>query len=262
VEATDAGARPSAHAASTFSERKERTVSERDVPINRLPTRVRGYVQHTTAADGSVPRQVRIAQEGCMWQKPGARAMRFTAVERFAVDRVAFSWHARFPIVGPLAVDVVDEYDAGAGKLDVRFLGLRVRRQRGRETAVGEALRYLAELPWAPHAMACNPELQWHERDERSVDVATAFGDTQLVVRMTLDADGDIARTSSEMRPLELDGEWCPTPWGGEFHDYETIGGVRIPTRAEVYWELDEGRFTYWQGRITAVELLAEPFSP
>jgi hypothetical protein len=27
-----------------------------------------------------------------------------------------------------------------------------------------------------------------------------------------------------------------------------------------VYWELDGERFTYWQGRVTSVGLLVEPF--
>jgi hypothetical protein len=50
------------------------------------------------------------------------------------------------------------------------------------------------------------------------------------------------------------------TPWGGEFGDYRTLGGMRIPTRARVYWELDEGRFVYWRGTVTSAVALEEPF--
>jgi hypothetical protein len=58
-----------------------------------------------------------------MWLKPGSRAMRFTATEVFAVDRIAFSWQARFPLLGPLAMRVVDGYADGRGELEVRLLG-------------------------------------------------------------------------------------------------------------------------------------------
>jgi hypothetical protein len=51
-----------------------------------------------------------------------------------------------------------------------------------------------------------------------------------------------------------------PTPWGGEFGAYETLGGIRMPTRAEVYWELSEGRFVYWRGEVTSAQALDEPF--
>ena len=30
------------------------------------------------------------------------------------------------------------------------------------------------------------------------------------------------------------------------------LGGVRIPTTAEVRWELEDGPFTYFRGRITS----------
>jgi hypothetical protein len=92
-----------------------------------------------------------------MWLKPGARRLRFTAVESFAAESVAFAWDARFPIVGPLSLRVIDDYADGDGKLEVRLLGLRLKRQRGPETVVGEALPYLAELPWVPRALAHNP---------------------------------------------------------------------------------------------------------
>jgi hypothetical protein len=72
---------------------------------------------HTLAARApeSPERQVQITQRGQMWLKPGARALSFTAVQHLAVDRVAFSWKARFSLLGPLGLRVVDDYDAGAG---------------------------------------------------------------------------------------------------------------------------------------------------
>jgi hypothetical protein len=30
--------------------------------------------------------------------------------------------------------------------------------------------------------------------------------------------------------------------------------GIRAPTRAAVFWEEPEGRFTYWRGKITALD--------
>jgi hypothetical protein len=33
------------------------------------------------------------------------------------------------------------------------------------------------------------------------------------------------------------------------------VGGVRIPTHGEVWWELPNGPFTYWRGTITSVQL-------
>ena len=207
-----------------------------------------------------MPRQVRITQRGEMWLKPDGRAMAFTAIQSFAVERVAFAWHARFPLLGPLALQVVDDYADGDGKLEVRVLGIPVQRQRGPETTAGEALRYLAELPFVPHAIAHNRELRWRELEERCVEVATEVDGQLLTVDLELDADGDIAGVSSQMRQRKVGDEWVATEWGGRYGDYRMLGAIRMPTAAEAYWELPEGRYVYWRATVTSAQLVGEPF--
>jgi hypothetical protein len=172
------------------------------------------------------------------------------------VERVAFEWRARFPIAGPLALRVRDEYADGAGLLEVRLLGLPIQRQRGREVAEGEALRYLAELPWVPPAVERNLELEWHRLDGRRTEVATRVGEQRLTVELERDADGDVVRASSQMRRRRVGDRWVLTPWSGTFADQRVFGDLRIPTRAEVAWEPPEGRFVYWRGTVTSAELL------
>jgi hypothetical protein len=169
--------------------------------------------------------------------------MRFTAVEEFAVETVAFAWRARFPLAPLVAMKVVDAYADGKGQLVARLLGIPVVRQGGPETAVGEALRYLAELPWAPQAIAENRELEWRELDGGDIEVATAVAGKQWPVRFEFGAGGDIVRASSEARPRPVGKTFVATPWGGTFGDYEVLGQTRIPTRGEVSWDLPEGPF-------------------
>ncbi|HWM10985.1 MAG TPA: DUF6544 family protein [Solirubrobacteraceae bacterium] len=220
-----------------------------------LPALVRRHLERSLSAGARVPGLVRIGQEGEMRLRPGGRAMRFSAVEELAVDRIAFSWRARFP----LAIRVFDGCTGGRGKLEARVLGVPVMRRSGAEVAAGEVLRYLAELPWVPWAMEHNAELEWRELDERSVEVAGRAGGRRLAVTVEFDADGDIVRAGCDARPRQVGRTSVLTPWGGEFGDYRALGGMRIPTRARVYWELDEGRFVYWRGTVTSAVALEEP---
>jgi len=158
----------------------------------------------------------------------------------------------------PIAIRVVDEYAGGEGRLEARLLGIPMQRQTGPETAAGEALRYLSELPWVPLAIVHNRELRWRELDARKVEVATSVGSGERVaLELELDAAGDIARVFARMRPRLIGKRTVPTPWAGELGDYERLGGIRVPTRAEVRWELDEGPFVYWRGTVTS--LAVEP---
>jgi hypothetical protein len=226
----------------------------------RLPALVERYAERALRNAACAVKQVRVTQTGEMFKRPGARAMRFTATERFAVDRVAFLWEARFAIAPLVSLRVLDGYAHGRGTLKVRALGLPVQTQAGRDVDLGEAYRYLAELPWVPQAIAENTELQWRDVDERTVEVSTALGQERATVRIEFDEAGDIVRCFAEARPRDAGGASIGTRWGGELSDYRLLGGIRMPTRGEVAWELPEGRFVYWRGEITSAQALDEPF--
>lgn len=221
-----------------------------------LPTLVRRYLDRALPAAASVPRLVRITQVGEMRQKPGGRWLRFSAVEEFAVETVTFSWRARFPIAPLVSLRVVDRYAAGGGLLEGRLWGLvPVVHSRGQQVDEGEALRYLAELVWVPHAMLANRELDWQEIDQSTVEVSTRVSSARVALRFEFDAVGDIVAAVAPERPRLDRGKAVRTPWAGVLADYEVVGGVRIPTRAEVRWELPDGPFPYWRGTITSLEV-------
>lgn len=221
-----------------------------------LPELVLRYLDRSLPPDESFPALVRVRQTGEMWQKPEARLTRFEAIEDFAVDRVAFSWRARFPLIGRLALTVVDEFRDGGGRMRLSLGGIPLRTQTGHDLAVGEAMRYLAELVWAPEAIASNRQVDWRRLDEATVEVTAPVGATSAVVRWEFDASGDMVRATGT-RPFPIGKTFVPRPWGGDFGDFERFAGTRIPTVGEAWWDLPEGRFIYWRGRITAVERIA-----
>jgi hypothetical protein len=46
------------------------------------------------------------------------------------------------------------------------------------------------------------------------------------------------------------------TAWSGSFGEYRLFDRMRVPTVAEVSWNLPEGPFTYWRGRVTDFRVL------
>jgi hypothetical protein len=221
-----------------------------------VPALVRRYLDRALPGGATAPQRLRIRQEGTMRLKPGGRPLPFTAVEEFAVEEVAFSWRARFSLLPLVSLRVIDGYAAGEGHLEARLFGLvPVMRARGREVSEGEAYRYLAELPWAPHAMLANRQLEWRDLDAHAVEVATRVGPARPAVRLELDAAGDMVGTWCDARPYRGGRTSARRPWAGTFGEYAVVGGVRIPTRAEARWELAGAPFTYWRGTVTALEI-------
>lgn len=197
---------------------------------------------------------VRITQQGEMRLKPGGRWLPFRATEEFDVHRVAFCWRARFRLAPLVSLRVDDVYAAGEGGLAARLWGtIPVMRSSGREVNRGEAMRYLAELMWVPHACRDNAELGWREIDDRRAEVSVDVGGARAAVCLEFDAAGDLVRTSAEDRPYGRGSTTVARPWGGVVRDYQVFDGVRVPTRAEVSWTLPTGVFTYWRGVVTSL---------
>jgi len=215
-----------------------------------IPDLFRRYVDRNVGS-GPTPRRVRFAQIGKMQLKPG-RWLSFAAKQEMAIHRVEFAWDARFRLATLVSVHVRDWYRDGDGGLDGRLFGrMPIIHAGGAEVARGEAMRYLAELPWAPHAMLANHALEWREIDGRSVEVSTLVGKTRVAVMLQLDSQGDITEASADARPRLVGKKAVPTAFRGIYSEYRVIGGVRMPTRAEAAWLLSEGPYPYFRGRLT-----------
>lgn len=221
-----------------------------------LPPAVEAFAQRGLAG-GAPGTAVRLTQAAEMRLKRGATWTALTARQTIANPVPGFAWVAQMK-AGPIpAIRVIDSYLDGVGRLEVRALSaLRIGGESGDDAALGEAQRYLAELPWAPDAILTNPAITWTE----TADGVTARLDTTggpAEITFTFDTAGDIAGMSAEGRPAKLaDGTPALLAWRGGFRDYAEIGGRRIPLQGEVGYEYPDGYESYWRGRITGYEVV------
>jgi hypothetical protein len=103
-----------------------------------LPVLVEEYVDRALGErrDGAV-RGVRLHQIGEMWLKPGGRSLRFTATEELAVERVAFTWEARFPLAPVRLLAGSNRREEGGG---VQQLVIVAHLKQGREVEAAELI--------------------------------------------------------------------------------------------------------------------------
>jgi hypothetical protein len=169
-----------------------------------------------------------------------------------AVDRVEFEWRASFQIAPLVSLRVRDWYRAGDAGLEVRLWSLPVMRASDEQVERGEALRYLAELPWAPQAFLLNSALEWRQVGEATVEVTAPVGSERVAMLLRFDNVGDIVNASTEARPRMVGKQVIDTSWIGAFGEYREFDGVRLPTTAEASWLLPNGPFTYFRATVTA----------
>lgn len=222
-----------------------------------LPPAVAAFAQRGMAG-GTPGTAIRLTQAAEMRLKRGGTWSALAARQTIATPAPGFAWVAAMK-AGPVPLArVIDSYVEGEGRLEVRALGaLRIGLEAGEDAALGEAQRYVAELPWTPDAILTNRAIAWTETAEGvSARLDTPAGPAEIA--FTFDAAGDIDTMRAEARPTTLDdGTTARLVWRGWFRDYAEIGGRRIPLQGEVGYEYPDGYESYWRGRITGFEVVA-----
>lgn len=222
-------------------------------PRDDLPAPVAAMAQRGLAGAAPVAGLVQLVQVAEMEMAPGAGWQPLEARQAIATDAPGFVWQAS-QRRGPLILfRVVDAYVAGQGMLKARLFGsVPVADGQGAEFDRGEAMRYLAELPWAPDAILRNPAIRWQVLDGGEIEARLPLVPRDAVVRFTLDQAGDVVGMAAEDRPATAPGGQIELrQWRGRFWDHAVLGGRRIPVRGEVGYVLDGGYAPYWRGEVT-----------
>lgn len=227
----------------------------RDVSAG-LPAAVRDFALRGDAAPDDLATRLSFTQSAEFQPRADAAWIPLEARQTVAVGAAGFVWEA-WQDLGPLPkLRVVDAYVAGQGQLTVRLFGMiPAGNAEGPETDRAEAMRYLAELPWAPDAILGNPALRWRMDADEWAEVSMPLPDGAATVRFRFDEAGDIVEMRARDRPAtDADGKPVRYDWKAKFRDYRMIGPRRIPAEGEVGYIIDGTYRPYFQGRITGYE--------
>ncbi len=220
------------------------------VDLSALPPIVAAFAQRNGGTVGAAP-VVAAEQHAEMRLAPDQPFFPLTATQRFGTQRPDFVWHANGTMIGFIPVEIVDAYAGGQGLLEARIAGsITVARASGTAIDRGEAMRFLAELPFNPDAILNAPSLVWTQLDESHVEVAMQVAAGRAAIVLSFDAQGDIIGIEAD-RPRMVGDVAVDTKWIGRFADYGPVGRYRLPRTGEVAWVLPEGEFVYWRGGMT-----------
>jgi Family of unknown function (DUF6544) len=95
-------------------------------------------------------------------------------------------------------------------------------------TDEADAMRYLAELAWVPHAMQSNRDLEWREIEDDIVEVSAPVGRRHVAISLGFDAGGDILAAIAH-RPRINGSNVVESRWVALFGEHEELGGSAFP---------------------------------
>ena len=176
----------------------------------------------------------------------------FTATQLVTTQRPGFDWDARIQMAPGVSAFVHDAYVLGEGSLHASLLGLfTVADVRGTpEAALGELLRFFAEMPWYPTALLPSQGVRWEAIDKTSARATLTDAPTTVSLVFRFNAEGTIETMRAEARYRD---KLNAMPWSGQFWNYSTRNEMLIPLEGEVGWEYPDGIRLYYKGKVTGI---------
>lgn len=222
------------------------------------PPLVQEYLGKVLNRSGQSPCHiVRFRQKGLFRMAPSEALAEFNAEQIVSLKAPMFAWHGHVMARG-LPVTVCDRLVDGVGDLEARLLGaIRVAKASGPSILRGELLRYLAEIPWYPIAIGNQDHIRWQQVGPATVKATITLGQVSASVDFSFE-DGLIKTIYVADRERMVGSKSVPTPWLGEFSDYQSHGGMLVPSSGEVSWLLPSGKFTYFKGQISDYQLVCD----
>ncbi len=225
--------------------------------LDSLPAPVARYLRLVLTDGQPLIRTARLRETGCFHLRQADKTgCHFRAKQYVGVQPPGFIWDARICMLPGLTIWVRDGYLAGKGWMLGRLAGLlpMINASDRVELHAGALQRYLAEAVWFPTALLPEAGVTWSAIDEHSALASLHDGDTDVCLTFHFNEQGEACSVSTPGRYRELNGKYVLTPWIGHFRNYHQYAGMRIPAEGEVAWQLPEGDFVYWQGRIQAAD--------
>ena len=218
-------------------------VAEED--LGGLPESVQRWLLASGAVGQEKTVAVRVKQRAMMRMSPEQSWMPVEAEQYFTVEEPGFIWRAEIQAAPLIHIAGRDKYFEGEGNMLIKPLSLfTVADGKGEEIDQGSMLRYLAETIWFPSA-ALKEYITWEEVDDNQAKATMTYGDVTASGIFTFNEKGEVARFEAE-RYGEFDGEYRLENWSIPVSDYQEFEGIRVPTKGEVTWALDEGDFNWF----------------
>lgn len=217
-----------------------------------LPAPVERYRQLAVGSREPV-HTLRLRHGGTFRTSPTAKTSPIRGTQLFTADPPGFVWTGRVGMVPGLWFDARDMSIAGAGSMRVLIDDVvPVVDARGPQIDQGSSLRLLAEMVWYPTSLFDARYVTWSAIDDTHARATLVTGDQEVSGVFEFGADGMPVRMTAER--FTDQGEL--RPWGGEYADWRTESGMRVPFDAKVTWQLASGPCTYAHWVVDAMQFV------
>jgi hypothetical protein len=166
------------------------------------------------------------------------------------IDRPGFLWKVNMKMFSSINVAGRDKFQDGQGAMTIKIGSLIpvVNMSNDDNTDQSTMQRYLMELVWYPSAVL-SPYITWEKVDENSAKATMTYKGVSGSATFYFDESGNVEKVSA-FRYRDSGENAERKECIGEAKEFGVIGGIKIPTKVDITWVLDDGLFTWYRTEI------------
>ncbi|TVQ16254.1 MAG: hypothetical protein EA361_04405 [Bacteroidetes bacterium] len=220
-----------------------KVVTESD--INHLPSAVINWIKTTGILGQPEIHTVWVKQRALMKMKPGQKEWNHAFAQQYVITHEpSFLWTVEMDMSPLIKIKGRDKYVDGRGEMLIKMNSLiNVVNEKGPQMDEGTLQRFLGELVWYP-SVAYSPYIFWEQLDDYSARATMTYKGVSGSGVFYFDKDYNFIKFEA-LRYMGNKEDAPKHPWIITVDDYAVFDGIRVPSRMQATWKLDEGDWTW-----------------
>lgn len=219
--------------------------------LQELPAAVQNWLMTSGAVGKPIPKTVWLRQNFMMKLKPEQENWYNAVAEQyFTTENPAFVWTVNLNMMPFLKIKGRDKFVDGKGEMHMKMNAIiNLGKETGEKMDEGTLQRYLGEMVWFPPAVL-KSYVTWEEIDPLTAKATMTYQGTSGSGIFYFNADGEFIKFSA-LRYKGNDAEARRHDWVITADEYTEFEGIKIPSKCQATWKLDEGDWTWCLLEIT-----------
>lgn len=213
--------------------------------ISHLPAPVVGWLKTTGILGRQEIHTVWVKQRALMKMKPEQKEWHTALAHQYVITHEpSFIWTVQMDMSPLIKIKGRDKYVDGRGEMLIKMNSLiKVVNEKGPKLDEGTLQRFLGELIWYP-SVAVSPFITWEAIDDYSARAVMTYKGVSGSGIFTFDKDGNFTKFEAR-RYMGNKEDAKKYPWIITVDSYGVFDGIKVPSRMQATWQLDEGDWTW-----------------
>jgi hypothetical protein len=223
--------------------------------LEGLPEPVETYFKYALRNGQEDVQFARLKQAGLHKQQEAGDWNYLEAQQYICAEDPAFIWIARMKVAPIIWIGTMDSYSKGEGNMIIKFLNaVTVLNSTGKEINISAMIRYFAEAPWFPTALLPSQYVTWEDMGPTRARITFSVHGLEATGIVYFNSRGQMEKFVTNDRYRESGGRYYKEQWTVYYKDYKEFGGMRIPTKLEAEWNLENWDFKYMSVNLKDIE--------